>query len=117
MMLTIWSGLSTRLFALDQTNSVHLRVFPTVILVCNSDNSCTAIELGFLGECQMANGYVTTTKLRALLVAEVTNEEALLEVLQTVQWSFKADSVAGDAITVAAMAIDGWLTYECEQGD
>jgi hypothetical protein len=55
------------------------------------------------------NGYVTTPQLRALLVAQVTNEEALLEVLQVVQWSFHPNTVAGDALTVACMALDAHI--------
>ena len=59
----------------------------------------------------MPDGYMTTAQLRALLVAQVTNEEALLEVLQVMQWSFHPDTVAGDALTVACMALDSHLTY------
>jgi hypothetical protein len=57
----------------------------------------------------MSNGYITTAQLRALLVSQVTNEESLLEVLQVVQWSFHPDTVAGDALTVACMALDSYI--------
>lgn len=55
--------------------------------------------------------YLTTPQLRAALVAEVTNDHALLEVLQLIQWSFKECTVSGDALTTAILAIDGHLSY------
>ena len=54
----------------------------------------------------MANGFLLSQQLRDLLKKEVTNDSALLEVLQQVMWSFQEGTTAGDALLDAISEID-----------
>lgn len=57
----------------------------------------------------MANGFLLSQNLRDLLKKEVTNDSALLEVLQQVMWAFNEGTTAGDSLLGAISEIDDML--------
>jgi hypothetical protein len=55
------------------------------------------------------SGFLLSNQLRSALKREVTNDSALLEVLQQVAWAFQEDTTAGDALLDAISEIDDLL--------